>query len=175
MVVIENVLLKISTFTFPMDFVAWGIKGDLKNLKILRRPLLSSSQAWIGIKKGELTLLMGEEKAKFNLHQPLPLTEQERAMCRKFCSLLQSKGHMFEQSPLSINEFTSTSHRGDCFEEIVAEPPAIIKGHFEFISPIQNLKENILELNGYEEEVLSKMNDWSNGSTSTFPMSLAGL
>ena len=71
--------------------------------------------------------------------------------------------------------FTSTSHRGDCFEEIVAELPAIIKGDFEFISPIQNLKENILELNGYEEEVLSKMNDWSNGSTSTFPMSLAGL
>ena len=71
--------------------------------------------------------------------------------------------------------FTFTSHRGDCFEEIVAEPPAIIKGDFEFISPIQNLKENILELNGTKEEVLSKMNDWSNGSTSTFPMSLAGL
>ena len=118
---------------------------------------------------------MGEEKEKFNLHQLLPLTEQERAMCKKFCSLLQSKGHMFEQSPLSINVFTSTSHRGDCFEEIVAEPPAIIKGDFEFISPIQNLKENILKLNGYEEEVLSKMNDWSNGSTNTFPMSLAGL
>ena len=118
---------------------------------------------------------MGEEKAKFNLHQPLPLTVQERAMCRKFCSLLQSKEHKFEQSPLSINVFTSTSHRGDCFEEIVAEPPAIIKGDFEFLSPLQSLKENILELNGYEEEVLSKMNDWSNGSTSTFPMSLAGL
>ena len=70
--------------------------------------------------------------------------------------------------------FTST-HRGDCFEEIVAESPTIIKGDFEFISPIQNIKENILELNGYEEEELSKMNDWSNGSTSTFPMSLAGL
>ena len=95
-VAIENVLVKIDTFTFPMDFMAWGIKGDLKNLKILRRPLHSSSQAWIDINKGELTLLVGEEKEKFNLHQPLPLTEQERAMCRKFCSLLQSKGHKFE-------------------------------------------------------------------------------
>ena len=103
------------------------------------------------------------------------MTEQEKAMCRKFCNLLQSKGHMFEQPPLSINVFTSTSHRGDCFEEIVAEPPAIIKEDFEFISPIQNLKENILELNGYKEAVLSKMNDWPNGSTSTFPMSLATL
>ena len=25
---IENVLLKIDTFTFPMDFVTWGIEGD---------------------------------------------------------------------------------------------------------------------------------------------------
>ena len=169
---IENIFVKIDTFTFPMDFVTWGIEGDSH---ILRRPLLSSSQAWIDINKGELTLLVGEENTKFNLHQPLPLTEQERAMCRKFCSLLQSKGRKFEQSPLSINVFTSTSHRGDCFEEIVAEPPAIIKGDFEFLSPLQGLKKNILELNGYEEEVLSKMNDWSNGSTSTFPMSLAGL
>ena len=172
---IENILVKIDTFTFPMDFVTWGIEGDLQNSHILRRPLLSSSQAWIDINKGELTLLVGEDKAKFNLHQPLPLTEQERAMCKKFCSLLQSKGHKFEQSPLSINVVTSTSHRGDCFEEIVSEPPAIIKGDFKLLSLLQSLKENILELNGYEEEVLSKMNDWSNGSTSTFPMSLAGL
>ena len=118
---------------------------------------------------------MGEEKVKFNLHQLLPLTEQEKSMCRKFCTLLQSKGHKFEQSPLSINVFTSISHRGDCFEEVVVEPPAIIKGDFEFLSPLKSLKENILELNGYEEEVLSKMNDWSNGSTSTFPMSLSRL
>ena len=172
---IENILVKIDTFTFPIDFVTWGIEGDLQNSHILRRPLLSSSQAWIDIKKGELTLLVGEEKEKFNLRQLLPLTVQERAMCKKFCSLLQSKGHMFEQSPLSINVFTSTSHRGDCFKEIVVEPPTIIKGDSEFISPIQNLKENILELNGYKEEVLSKMNDWPNGSSSTFPMSLAGL
>ena len=156
---IENILVKIDIFTFPLDFVTWGIEEDLQNSHILRRPLLSSSQAWIDINKGELTLLVIEENAKFNLHKPLPLMEQEIAMCRKFCNLLQSKGHMFEQSPFSINVFTSTSLRGDCFEEIVAEPPAIIKGDFEFISPIQNLKENIFELNGYKEEVLSKMND----------------
>ena len=117
-------------------------------MKILRRPLLSSSQAWIDINKGELTLLVGEEKAKFNLHQPLPLTEQERTICRKFCYLLPSKGNMFEQSTLSINVFASASHKGDCFEEIVAEPPATIKGDYKFLSPLQNLEEIILELNG---------------------------
>ena len=65
---IENILVKIDTFTFPIDFVTWGIEEDLQNSHILKRPLLSSSQAWIDINKGELTLLVGEEKAKFNLH-----------------------------------------------------------------------------------------------------------
>ena len=40
---IENILVKIDTFTFPMDCVTWGIEGDLPNSQILRRPLLFSS------------------------------------------------------------------------------------------------------------------------------------
>ena len=96
-------------------------------------------------------------------------------MCRKFCSLLPLKGHMFEQSPLSINVFASASHKGDCFEEIMAEPLTKFKGDSEFLSPLQNLEEIILDLNGYEKRVLSKKDDWSKESTSTFPMSLAGL
>ena len=75
---------------------------------------------------------------------------------------------MFEQSPLSINVFASPSHKGNYFEEIVVEPPATIKGDFEFLSSLQSLEEIILKLNGCEKKVLSKMDDWSNGSTSTF-------
>ena len=40
---IENILVKIDTFTFPMDFVTWGIEGDLQKSHILRRPLFYSS------------------------------------------------------------------------------------------------------------------------------------
>ena len=69
----------------------------------------------------------------------------------------------------------SASHKGHYIEEIVTEPPTTIKGDSQFISPLQNLEEIILELNGYKEEVMSKMDDWPNGSTRTFPMSLAGL
>ena len=157
---IENILVKIDTFTFPMDCVTWGIEGDLQNSQILRRPLPSSSQAWINVNKGEqLTLLVGEKKAKFNLKQPLPLTEQERTMCTKICSLLPSRGYMFEKSLFVIDVLTFTAHKGDCFEEIVAETLATIKGDYEFLSPFQILEEIILELNGYKEEVLSKMDD----------------
>ena len=55
--------------------------------------------------------------------------------------------------------FASASHKGDYFEEIMAEPSTIIKGDYEFLPPIQILEEIILELNGYEEEALSKLDD----------------
>ena len=64
---------------------------------------------------------------------------------------------MFEQSPLSIHVFASASHKGDCFDEIVTEPPTTIKGDYEFLSPLQNPEEIIVELNSYKEEVMSKM------------------
>ena len=85
-------------------------------------------------------MLLGKVKDKFNLNQPLPLTEQERTMCTKICSLLPSKGYMFEESPFLIDVLASTSHKGDCFEEIVAGPPSKIKGDYEFLFPLQNLE-----------------------------------
>ena len=102
---------------------------------------------------------MGEEKAKFNLNQPLPLRKQERTMCIKICRLLPLKGHMFEESPFIIDVLAFASHKGDCFEEVVVEPLAIINGDYEFLSSIQTMEEITLELNGYEEEELSKMDD----------------
>ena len=113
---IENILEKIDTFTFPMDFVTRGIEGDLQNSHIQTRPFPSLIQAWIDVNKGELTLLVGEEKAKFNLKQPLPLIEQERTMCTKICSLLPSREYMFEESPFLIDVLASTTHKGDYFE-----------------------------------------------------------
>ena len=141
---IENVLVKFDTLTFLMDFVTWGIEGDLQISHILRRPLPSSSQAWIHINKGELTLLVGEKKEKFNLNQLLPLTEQERTMCINICSLIPSKGHMFEESPFIIDVLAFASYKGDYFEEIVVEPLATIKGDYEFLSHIETMEEIIL-------------------------------
>ena len=91
---------------------------------------------------------MGKGKAKFHLNQSLPLTDQEKIMYINICSLLPLEGHMFEESPLFIDVFPFASHKGDCFEEILAEPLATIKEDYEFLSPIQTMEEIILNLNG---------------------------
>ena len=80
-----------------------------------------------------------------------------------------------KSTPFIIDVLAFASHKGDYFEEIVAKPLPTIKGDYEFLFPIQTMEEIILKLNGYEEEMLSKIDDWPNGSTSTFQVSLAGL
>ena len=66
---------------------------------------------------------------------------------------------MFEESPILIDVLASTSHKRDCFEEILVEPLATIKGDSGFLSRLKNLEEIILKLNGYKEEALCKMDD----------------
>ena len=55
--------------------------------------------------------------------------------------------------------FASSAHKEDYYEEIVVEQLATIKGDNEFLFPFQSMEEIILELNGYKEKVLSKMDD----------------
>ena len=38
---------------------------------------------WINAENGEMALLFGEEKMKFDLHQSIPLTDEGRRVCMK--------------------------------------------------------------------------------------------
>ena len=48
----------------------------------------ATSQAWIDVKHGELTLLVGKERVNFNPNQSIQLTNEERMACRKIKSSL---------------------------------------------------------------------------------------
>ena len=59
--IIEDVLVKVDKFIFPMDFVVLDKEEDRKALIILGRPFLTIAQALIDMKNGELTLKVGED------------------------------------------------------------------------------------------------------------------
>ena len=64
----------------------------------IERPSISTSQAWLDAKHGEMTLLVGEEKVKFNLHQSMLLMDEERRACMKIESsffLIKKNAPMF--------------------------------------------------------------------------------
>ena len=44
-------------------------------------PSNATIQAWIDIEHGEMTLLVDKEKLKFNLHQNIQLSDEEKNCC----------------------------------------------------------------------------------------------
>ncbi|GJR73244.1 hypothetical protein Tco_0085609 [Tanacetum coccineum] len=66
----ENVLVKISKFIFPVDFVILDIPEDIKVPLILGRPFLSMAHAKIDVYKRKITLRVGEEKIVFTSVKP---------------------------------------------------------------------------------------------------------
>ena len=59
-------LIKVGKFIFPVDFVVIDIKEDKKVSLLLGRPFLAIGAALIDVKKGELTLRVGDVAVHFN-------------------------------------------------------------------------------------------------------------
>ncbi|GJT49885.1 putative reverse transcriptase domain-containing protein [Tanacetum coccineum] len=66
----ENILVGISKFTFPIDFIILDMPEDIKVTLILGRPFLSTARAKIDVYKRKITLRVGEEKIIFKSVKP---------------------------------------------------------------------------------------------------------
>ena len=69
--VLEDVLIKVGKFIFPMDFIVMDMEEDTQVPLLLRKPFLATGSTLIDVKKGELTLTIGEELVYFNLNKSL--------------------------------------------------------------------------------------------------------
>ncbi|GJR78985.1 putative reverse transcriptase domain-containing protein [Tanacetum coccineum] len=63
--IVENVLVGIGKFVFPIDFIILDMPEDIKVPLILERPFLSTTHAKIDIFKRKITLRVREEKIIF--------------------------------------------------------------------------------------------------------------
>ncbi|GJV39625.1 putative reverse transcriptase domain-containing protein [Tanacetum coccineum] len=68
--IVENVLVGIGKFIFPVDFIILYIPEDVKVPLILGRPFLSTAHAKIDVFKRKITLRVGEEKIIFKSVKP---------------------------------------------------------------------------------------------------------
>ena len=69
--ILEDVLIKVGKFIFPVDFVVIDIEEDKQVPLLLGRSFLATGAALINVKKGELTLRVGDEAMHFNLNHSL--------------------------------------------------------------------------------------------------------
>ena len=65
--IIENVLVEVEDFNFPINSLPFGMEGN-RQVSNVERSSITTSQVWIDAENGEMTLLVGEEKMKFDLH-----------------------------------------------------------------------------------------------------------
>ena len=68
---IEDVLVKVGKFIFPVDFIILDMEEDSQVPLLLGRPFLATRAALIDTQKRVLTLMVGEEAADFNLLKSL--------------------------------------------------------------------------------------------------------
>ena len=79
--ILEDVLIKVGKFIFPVDFVVIDIEEDKQVPLLLGRPFLATGATLIDVKKGELTLRVGDEEVHFNLNQSLKQPDFEKVEC----------------------------------------------------------------------------------------------
>ena len=69
--ILEDVLIKVGKFVFLVDFVVINMEEDKQVPLLLERAFLTTGVALIEVKKGELTLRVGDEALHFNLNHSL--------------------------------------------------------------------------------------------------------
>ena len=79
--ILEDVLIKVGKFVFPMDFVVINIEDDKQVSLLLGRPFLAIGAALIDVKKRELSLRVEDEAVHFNLNHSLKQPELSSADC----------------------------------------------------------------------------------------------
>ena len=69
--ILKDVLIKVGKLIFLVDFVVIDIEKDKQVPLLLGRPFLETRATLIDVKKGELTLKIGDEAMHFDLNQSL--------------------------------------------------------------------------------------------------------
>ena len=64
--IVEDVLVKIDKFIFPIDFVVLEMEKNCEARLILGGPFLAIAQVLIYVQNGDLTVRVGDEHVKFS-------------------------------------------------------------------------------------------------------------
>ena len=80
--ILEDVLIKVGKVIFPMDFVVIDMEEDKQVPLLLGRPFLAIGAALIDVKKGKLTLMVGDEAVHLNLNHSLKQPEFDNIDCK---------------------------------------------------------------------------------------------
>ena len=116
--ILEDVLVKVGEFIFPIDFVVIDIKEDKQIPLLLGRPFLATGATLIDVKKGELTLRVSIEEVHFSLNKSLQQHDVEQSHCMKIdnSNLICNELNYDLMKENSFDDYISSSFYVDDFE-----------------------------------------------------------
>ena len=115
--ILEDVLVKVRKFVFPVDFVFMKME-DTKVPLFLGRPFLATGATLIDVHKGELTLRVGDEAVQFNINRSLehPNVESDCCMAVRNTDLLNDELNSDCIIQQSINEIETNFQYLESFD-----------------------------------------------------------
>ena len=157
--VLEDMLIRVGKFIFLVDFVVIDIKGDKQVPLLLGRPFLATGAALIHVKKGELSLRVGDEAMNFNLNHSL----KHPKLSNVDCEIVETK------IPISselINDFNFQSLMNENemnFQYLEHLEVEFLGSNVKLKKVVLRVEENNIEKsNSYKEEVI-EVNKSSEG------------
>ena len=148
-VILEDVLVKVGKFIFPMDFVVIDIKEHKKVPLLLGMPFLATRAALINVKKGELTIRVGNEEIHFNLYRSLKQHDFEKDDCKNVENVVPISFELIDdcKNQDSMNENMMN------FQYIEDLDTKHLIASFEFKETVLSLNEDNVEKTGSSEEI----------------------
>ena len=104
--VLEDVLVTVGKFVFPVDFIILDMEEDSQVPLLLGRPFLATGAALIDMQKRVLTLRVGNEAAAFDLIKGMQNIDIDKESCNVVDDVyvLQSDVHNDCNDQIFINE-----------------------------------------------------------------------
>ena len=142
--IIEDVLVKVDKFIFPVDFVVLDMEEDREIPIILGRPFLATGRALIDVHSGNLTLRVNEEEVNFNIFDSLKFPS-EGSSCNRV-----------EVVELCTKEFTQELLSDDSLEHSLTNSLAVENWNDEYCSKREEVLDCVLALGALPGEATSE-------------------
>ena len=157
--ILEDVLIKVGKFVFPVDFVVINMEEDKQVPLLLGRPFLTIEAALIDVKKTELTLRVGDEAVHFNLNHSLKQPELNSVDCE----IVGKKIPVSYELATACNFQNSMNENETNFQYLEHLEAEILNSNFKLKDSVFSVGENSAKRSSSYEEKVAEENKSSEG------------
>ena len=148
--ILEDVLIKVGKFVFPVDFMVINMEEEKQIPLLLGRPFLVTGATLIDMKKGESTLRVGDEAVHFNLNHSLKQPELSSADCE----IVETKIPVSSELAIDCNFQNSMNENEMNFQYLEHLEVEILNSNLKLIDSVFSVgKISVERSNSYEERV----------------------